>query len=721
VSIFLPKKTMRNSPISIDAVFAGLSEEQKSVVSHRAGHALVSAVAGSGKTLTLIRRILFLLNSGVRTEKILVVMFNRGAQESFIRRLEAECTLFGLTPPKVFTFHGLGLRICKLMVEANYIPKAELRTEDFYPRRFLSQALEKATTDHEIEESTFSGASQITELFSLIDAWKGDLFRPIEVKGSPDYKEISPVLKDAYLYYEELREEHRFRTFADLLYDPVMAIRLKPDLQKWAAGRHTDRYHHILVDEYQDVNLAQQELIQTLAGSNAKVMVVGDEDQCIYEWRGSRPDYMTGLFEQLFGGAKKYTLSHTYRFGHPLSLAANSLICQNKKRTKKLCISSPSTSATSVNLYQVSESDDGGLVAGLVGQWLDSGRKLSEAAVLVRSWAMALAPELELVAAGIPYVMGDGSKSYRSRPEIQALIGFLSLGMQSVMEPGEGGLGLVFQSMLRYSGLFLKKEQTGILCKVLAEEKTLYWEVLRDFANRTGLHPKVKNRIEEVACQWELLCGALRPEQPASQALEFIERALAFKEQVGKNHISSQYANDSLRAMDALFSHAKAKKMDLTSFFEHLTSPAPEKGNSSEAVLITSVHKAKGCEWPLVILPQLEDGRFPHFEGESPNEEEMEQERRLFYVAITRAIEHLALIAPSDENLTKWLEKGFFGRPKFKEMIASRFLYESGLFKSNMIGEQICSGVRPSEIEVGEKDYLYQSYLKRLSGQPRLR
>jgi DNA helicase II / ATP-dependent DNA helicase PcrA len=665
---------MKNNPLSIDAVFAGLSQEQKAIVSHRAGHALVSAVAGSGKTLTLIRRILFLLSSGVKSEKILVVMFNLDAKESFIRRLKAECAPFGLTPPEVFTFHGLGSRICKRMVELNYIPKADLRTEDYYRRRFLGQALEKAAMDHEMEESALSGADQITELFSLIDAWKGDLFRPIEVKGSPDYKGISPVLKDAYLYYEEFRAEYRFRTFADLLYDPVMAIRLRPDLQTWAA----DRYHHILVDEYQDVNLAQQELIQTLAGSTAKVMVVGDEDQCIYEWRGSRPDYMTGLFEQLFGGAKKYTLSHTYRFGHSLSLTANSLICQNKKRTKKLCISSPGTSTTSVKLYQVSESDDGGLVAGLVGQWLDSGRKLSEAAVLVRSWAMSLAPELELVAAGIPYIMGDGSKSYRSRPEIRALVGFLSLGMRRVMDPGGGDLGMVFQNMLRYSGLFLKKEQTSKLCKILAEGNTLYWEVLRDFASRTELHPKVKNRMEEVACQWELLYGALRPEHPASQALEFIERALAFKEQVGKNHISSQYANDALRAMDALLSHAKARNMDLASLLEHLVSAAPEKANSGEAVLITSVHKAKGCEWPLVILPQLEDGRFPHFEGESPSEEEMEQERRLFYVAITRAIERLALIAAFDESLTKWLERGFFGRPKFKEMIASRFFVRVG-------------------------------------------
>jgi len=229
---------MNNPPIPKEAIFAGLSEEQRAVVSHSGGHALVSAVAGSGKTLTLIRRILFLLRSGVRPEKILVVMYNRDVKESFIRRLEAECAPFGLTHPKVFTFHGLGGRICKRMSERNLISEAKLITEDYSPKIFLRQALEMAAKEHGEEESPFTEHAQLAELFSLIDSWKGDLLRPIEVKGSIELKDISPVLKDAYLYYEELRGENGFRTFADLLYDPVMAMRRQPSLQTWAANRY---------------------------------------------------------------------------------------------------------------------------------------------------------------------------------------------------------------------------------------------------------------------------------------------------------------------------------------------------------------------------------------------------------------------------------------------------------------------------------------------------
>jgi DNA helicase-2/ATP-dependent DNA helicase PcrA len=688
---------------------AGLSPEQKAVVTHRDGHSIVSAVAGSGKTLTLIRRILFLLRTGADPKKILVVMFNRDAMEAFSTRLKVECDPLGLEPPEIFTFHKLGKRICQSMIEKKILPKADFHGRDNLSHNFIRQALKRATRDHDAEMSEFNDSCQIDELLSLIEVWKGDLLRPIEIRSSIDYKNVNPVYKDTYLYYEELRHSHGFRTFADLIYDPVIEIR-QQDLRDWAGGR----YSHILIDEYQDVNIAQQEMIQLLAGTSAQVMVVGDEDQCIYEWRGSRPDYMTGLFDQLFDGAKKYTLSHTYRFGHTLSVAVNSLIYQNKKRTKKLCISSSSTPATSVQLYQVSEANEENLIAALIQKWLKDGRKLNEVTILVRSWAMAVGPEMELISSGIPYELGDPNRSYRSRVEMQALYGLLSFGTEDTASTLGNAAQSTIQKMLRHSGVFLKKEAARELSSKLAAGSCHIPEALREFVDRGDFSSKIKSIVERVADQWQCLMDTLYPEMPAADALAAVECLLNFREQICKCHVSEQYASDAIIAVHALFSYVETKNMSLSMLLKQLADPASSKDGLDDRLLITSVHKAKGLEWPMVILPQLEEGRFPHFESEVPGDEELEQERRLFYVAMTRTIERLVMIVPSDEGLDTWFRKGYFGSPKKKKIIASRFVYETGLHQAVRIGQQIYSGAKPADITLGERDYLYRSYLRRL-------
>lgn len=700
---------MSRPPIPDSALYDSLSQEQRAVVAHKGGHALVSAVAGSGKTLTLIRRILFLLRAGAKPEKILVVMFNRDAKDAFSARLKAECAPLGLSQPEIFTFHKLGKRICDNMMRHGLLPKAEFRGQDGLPLAFLRQALERAAKEREVDSSALSDPSQIAELFALIEVWKGDLLRPIEIRSSVDHKDIDPVYKDAYLHYEEMRLERGFRAFADLLYDPVTEMR-RQDLRVWAGNR----YSHILVDEYQDVNIAQQEMIQFLAGTTAQVMVVGDEDQCIYEWRGSRPDYMTGLFEQFFTGAKTYTLSHTYRFGHTVALAANALMYQNKNRTKKLCVSSVGTPATAAELYEASEDGEGGLLAGLIKDWVESGRRLGEVAILVRSWAMAVGPEMELVAAGIPHLMGDRDKSYRSRPEMQALSGLLALGMPDGLAWLAGGGRGVLPRMIRYSGIFLKKEHLGELTSLLSAGGSLP-DILREYSTSGDLRPKAQALLETVADQWQSLQGTLSPEMPAERALTAVECLLGFREQIGKNHVNAQHARDAEMAIDSLRFHAQTNNMTLASLFEHLTESAGDGDGAGDRVLITSVHKAKGLEWPMVILPQLREGRFPHFEGEAPGGDEgMEQERRLFYVAMTRAVERLVMVVPPDERLAPWQEKGFFGAPKKGYMKASRFVYEAGVARAIRIGKQLYSGVVPANIVVGEQDYLYQAYLRKL-------
>jgi len=689
-----------------------LSPEQRVVVSHSDGHALVSAVAGSGKTVTLIHRILFLLNQGVSNDKILVVMYNRDVKESFKGRLEKACNAFKFKAPVVLTYHSLGKRVCDVLVKAGYLEGAEYITNEYkywpHLQRALERAIKEGANEKKDEEKYHDDHEVIYEFCGLIERWKGDLLLPEEVVGSTDYKDVQQFIKKAYGYFEELRLLEGFRTFADMIYDPAVAIKNSLEVDSHVGNR----YEYILIDEYQDVNLAQQELIQSIAGTKASVMAVGDEDQCIYEWRGSRPDYMTGLFEQFFNGAHLFSLSHTFRFGHTLSCVANTVMYHNKNRNKKLCISGQNTPRTTINLHLREDGDSKGLIPSLIQKWLDRGGKFKDITILVRSWAMALEPEMELMSLGIPYDLADKSKSYRSRPEIQACIGFMSLGMRSDLSHIEcqETRKKNYSAMLRYSGLYLKKQQRDNFIKRLSENGA---EPANVFSSVGEKVPKLRNQLQKVCKIWQGLEATISPSMPAGEALCIIIQALDFQSKIQKNHVQKQVANDAIRAIEILVDYAFSQKIRVEDLISELNNSATvEKSLDGDMILITSIHKAKGGQWPMVIIPRLEEGRFPHYEDNVEDPYHLEQERRLFYVAITRASDEVDLIAPRDKKLVTWLTKEFWGYPKSGDLVASRFLFETNLLRSKNVIEKFYEGVSPNDIELGEKEYLLKNYLK---------
>lgn len=686
-----------------------LSSEQRLVVSHDDGHALVSAVAGSGKTVTLIHRILFLLNSGVSSKEILVVMYNRDVKESFERRLKRACNSYNFKVPKVFTYHSLGKRVCDALVQAGYLDKAEYVTNEYEYWPHLQQALDYAITQCGDGGKYHHDNEVLCEFCGMIERWKGDLLQPDEVIGSVDYQDVPFALKKAYEHFEELRHTEGYRTFADMIYDPAVAIRNNLEV-----GSHIgNRYDYILIDEYQDVNLAQQELIQSVAGTKASVMAVGDEDQCIYEWRGSRPDYMTGLFEQFFEGAKLFSLTYTFRFGHMLSCVANTIMHHNKIRNKKYCISDQNTPRSSINLHLREEGNSKGLIPELIHSWLVGGGKLKDIVILVRSWAMALEPEMELMSLGIPYDLADERKSYRSRPEIQACIGFMALGMSNGLHHIDclKTRKKICSSMLRYAGLYIKKQQKDNFIKRWSESPTDMEKIFTSLGKRV---PNLKNQIQKICQLWQELEATLYPAMPAFEALSVIYEVLNFKSQIQKGHVQKQVAKDAIRVIEILASYARNQRSSIEDLISELSNNARvERSPDGDMIQITSIHKAKGGQWPMVIIPRLEEGRFPHLDDDIGDEYHIEQERRLFYVAITRASHEVNLIAPYDEYLAKWLTKGFWGFPKNRKLLASRFLYESNLLRSKeVITEFYKKGVQ-KHIQLGEKEYILKNYLKR--------
>ncbi|MCI5122794.1 MAG: ATP-dependent helicase, partial [Candidatus Electrothrix sp. AUS4] len=269
-----------------------LTEEQEAIIRHSDGHARVSAVAGSGKTTAMIGRVRHLLQQGVAPEKILVLMFNRSAREVFAGRLHRSLQGTGLRPPAVRTFHALGLRLVESFTSRQYLPCYRLVTEEFQLERLAREAMKKHAAQIDGEES-WSSKEGIEGFLLFLDRVKSDIAPPQEVFAACGLGEQFSHYVGAYTVFESLRSTARIRFYPDLIHEPVLAIQQKEALADWVAN-HVE---YILVDEYQDINEVQQQLLVHIAGQRAQVMVVGDVDQCIYAWRGAKPDYIVSRFD----------------------------------------------------------------------------------------------------------------------------------------------------------------------------------------------------------------------------------------------------------------------------------------------------------------------------------------------------------------------------------------------------------------------------------------
>lgn len=390
------------------------TQEQQQIIAHRGGHAVVSAVAGSGKTETLIGRIRHLLKTH-SAQQLTVVMFNTAAAASFKQRFASGV---GGTIPEIRTFNSMGNRILNRFVELGHLPRGTISDRE-YQRASLARDALRATL-RGLQEANELEKDDYDAFLSFISIVKSGVDTPEKVLSLGDYGKRAGHFPVAFKRYEEDRKLRKIRFFEDQLYEPVMAMRARPELRDIIA----DRIDHLIVDEAQDVNGVQIELLTFIAGKRAKVMIVGDEDQAIYEWRGAKPDFITERFERQFPGATRYTLSHTFRFGHALSIAASQLISHNRQRNPKISISFEGTPRTRVS--SLPDAGDAKALVRSVCRELEAGRCPSDIAVLVRTYSLAMSLQLELLRLGVAHFVYGRPPLIRI-PEISALIGALRL------------------------------------------------------------------------------------------------------------------------------------------------------------------------------------------------------------------------------------------------------------------------------------------------------
>ncbi|MGM0983948.1 MAG: ATP-dependent helicase [Pseudomonadota bacterium] len=606
-----------------------LTPEQRAVVAHDRGHARVAAVAGAGKTTTMVARVLHLLARGVAPARILVLMFNRSAREDFQARL-AEMAPAGQALPDVRTFHSLGHRLTGSLTRWGVLAPRQLLTADWQLERLLRQATLAALGEAPEARESALEAERLEALAHFCGLVKAEMASPAELHRQLDFGEETGHFVPAFEHAERLLADQGLMTFADLLYRPLLALEADAGLRERVQGF----LDHVVIDEYQDINTAQQRLLALLAGGDAEVMAVGDANQCIYEWRGAHPDTMLENFTATFGAAHDYPLSITFRHGHALALTANHAIAANLRRPDQLCLAAPGNPATHLAVGQGSQ----GLLVELDG-WRRRSRGLDEACLLVRSWALSVPLQLALLREGIPFRLAREDRFVFRLPLVEALAGYLRLAVEPLRLKDPAHL----EMLLSQPTPFVARERIRALANRLAE--TQRWPERHD-PLLDGLKPHQQRTLKK---RWALLCELPRRSSwPPARLLEHVVEVVEAEKVLKRAAARRDKGEEDVRLLDVLIEQASELGNDTAAFIELLSRPVE---NYEDGVLISTVHGAKGLEWPLVLLAGVNEEDFPHYTRDNPlTPGRLEEERRLFYVAITRARERLVLLHDSGDH-----------------------------------------------------------------------
>ncbi|MES9857398.1 MAG: ATP-dependent helicase [Sedimenticola sp.] len=616
------------------------TEEQELIIRHKGGHAKVSAVAGSGKTTAMVGHVIELLESGTPAHSIQVLMFNRTARDSFYWQLREEAR--GMPTPRIRTFHALAYHLINQFTEAGLMPKLKLATDCFSNARLLRRALTRCGMHisprdiddfNQFQELVKSSMVSVQEQWYIQNSARSD-------RGDTLFPEIFIT---AFERYETYRVSDQIRFFSDLIHD--CATLLSQDFSARQLVQH--RLSHIIIDEFQDINAAQMFIIKVLAGTKADIMAVGDSDQCVYEWQGAEPEYLIRDFEKEFKQVTHYQLSRTFRYGHTLALAANHCIRNNTRRDDIVAISAPGAPETKV---QVLPDKGAASLHGVIRHWQGRGNRLRDCLVLVRINASALALEFRLLESGIPYRLHDMPTLFDNQI-IRALSGYLRLLNGSLYNRKDAYK--IILSMLSYPRLYLSNAHIKSIAAGLVGggDASAVMEWLAP-----TLPASMKGRLVSYAQGWDAI-RHLPLKMRVDKALAHIAEVMHLQSfaESNFNEVTGTLGNE--RIFTALHTFAEGRPSKSIEAFLSLLdneSKYQAKNNNDEdqelpprrdEVQIATVHKVKGMESPMVILADLEEGVFPHRHSLASGDE-LESERRLFYVGITRASQELYLFTP---------------------------------------------------------------------------
>jgi len=615
---------------------AELNDEQYRAVAAPDGNALVIAGAGSGKTRTLTYRVAWLLDHGVEARQILLLTFtNKAAREMGERVRElVPCDLSDLWSG---TFHSIGNRILRRHPDGVGLTKSFSILDRDDQKSLLTGVVAGCGIDTKARR--FPKGDVLAAIFSLVE----NTGRPLdEVLAAryPYFEELADEIAAVHKAYVAKKLEVNSADFDDLLVLTVRLLRESPEL----LGIYQKKFRHILVDEYQDTNRAQSEMIDLLAGGGASLMVVGDDAQSIYSWRGADMENILS-FPRRHPDAGVFKIEMNYRSVPEILDFSNAAIRVNRARFDKDLRAAREGGRMLPALVAVEDpSSQAAFVAQRILELRDEGVPLEEMAVLYRAHFHSLELQMELTGRDIPFQITSGLRFFEQAhvKDVAAFLRFvtnrrdeISFKRMAMLLPGIGAAGAakLWNDWLR-GGWAAREELPDPFSAPLAALK-------------------VPRKAEN---QWTQLCHVLDEMAPDGTLARPADMIFSVLEGVYDDYMRDSFDNYEIRRGDIEQLMAYGTRFDdVFEFLAQLSllgSADGEPGGGrakpdKEAVTLSSVHQAKGLEWRVVFVIWLSDGMFPIGRVlEAEDEALLEEERRLFYVAITRAKDELYLSYP---------------------------------------------------------------------------
>ena len=625
-----------------------LNERQKEAVLATEGPVLVLAGAGSGKTTVLVNRIAYMISEKhIRPWNILAITFTNKAAREMKDRIER---LLGDTAKDMWigTFHSVCVRILRSCIDLlGY-------SRDFviYDTADTKTVMKECLRELDIDEKSFP----VRNVLSIISNAKNDLMDAATFENvyKSDYR-MSIIAKIYYRYQTKLRKNNAV-DFDDIILNTVKILSENPDV----LSKYQDKFRYILVDEYQDTNNSQYLLINLLAQANRNLCVVGDDDQSIYKFRGANIGNILN-FEDDYSDVQKITLDQNYRSTQNILDAANSVISNNKGRMGKSLWTS-NGDGNRVYVYTgTNEYDEARYIARQIKKHFDEQGSFSDCAILYRTNAQSRVIEEMLMRESVPYKVLSGLRFY-DRKEIKDIIAYLRV----VYNPNDDvSLARIINEPKRKIGNATLEKARNIARE---KETSLY-----DVISHADDYPEFKTAIKKLLSFSEII-----------QSLIKLKDTVTIEELTGRilndtGYMPALVMEDTTESKTRIenlgefisviteFEKNEETGNTLGEFLENISLVSDIDGydeNEDSAVLMT-IHSAKGLEFPIVFSSGLEEGLFPGMRS-MESDDDIEEERRLCYVAITRAKEQL--------YITKTISRTIHG--KTMPTTASRFFKE---------------------------------------------
>lgn len=634
-----------------------MNPAQREAVEHPGGPMLIFAGAGSGKTRVITTRIARLIGGGVPPHRILAVTFTNKAAREMRERIDR---MVGEAAKNIWmgTFHSIGSRILRIDGKHIGIDPNFVIYDDADQMSLAKEILKQKN----IDEKSIQPRGVLTEISSAKE----------KLQSPEQYAEraagfFERIVADVYKSYNAQLKKSNALDFDDLLLYVVRLLEQRQDIRE----KYQDRFLHVLVDEYQDVNYAQYKIVNILAEKHRNVVVVGDDDQSIYAWRGADVSLIL-RFNSDWPDAKVVKLQQNYRSTKNILSAAYEVIRRNRSRAEKQ-LWTENMEGPRVTLMEAgTEQDEAAMVAEMIMADAHSGRrKFSDFAILYRTNSQSRVLEEAFLLRRIPNVLVGGQRFYE-RKEIKDMLSYMRLSMNPADDaslrrilnvPARGIGATTLQQFERWSG-----ERSVALTAALADQEI-----------QAGLPKKTGSSVRAFLATLNE-ANELSEKGPVTPVLRHLLNASGYLDALKADNSSEAYSRlENLQELLNVTAEFDATTEDpsLASFLESaaLMSDIDSVQEGGQAVTLMTLHSAKGLEFPVIFLVGLEEGIFPHSRSLG-SDHEIEEERRLCYVGMTRAKEELHLVYA--RRRTVYGMPGFNRRSRFLEDIPEHLLRVTG-------------------------------------------